>query len=334
MTVPSLSQVFSSDFAIGAAVNARTIRSHRDLVVEHFVSVTPENEMKFERLQPAEGLYTFEEADRIVMFAKEYGLRVRGHTLVWHNQTPDWVFEQDGRPADRQVVLARMRAHIETVVGRYRSAVYCWDVVNEAVADEGTELLRRSKWLELVGPDYVEQAFRYAHEADPDALLFYNDYNECNPEKREKIVRLLRLLLDRGVPVHGVGMQGHWDLEHPTADEIRSAIERYASLGLRVQITELDVSVYGWRDRDRDSWPAMPDPALLERQAARYEEIFRLFHEYRDVIDGVTFWGVADDATWLDHFPVPGRKNWPLPFDEAHRPKPAFFAMLRAVGQV
>jgi endo-1,4-beta-xylanase len=325
---PKLRELFREDWLVGAAVNRDTIVSHADLLDVHFNSVTPENEMKFASLHPAENVYAFDDADAIVRFARERGMNVRGHTLVWHNQTPDWVFSEDGdpdRPADRDTLLARMKAHIDTVVRRYRGDVYAWDVVNEAVADEGPDVLRDTKWLRIAGEAYIAKAFEYAHEADPDALLFYNDYNECQPAKREKIYGLVRSLLERGVPVHGIGMQAHWNLFTPAPDDIRAAIERYASLGVQVQITEMDVSVYGHEDRRTDL--REPTGEMLRLQEERYRQFFAVFREYRDVISGVTFWGVADDRTWLDHFPVRSRKNWPLLFDTRHRPKAAFRAV-------
>ncbi|MBO9600372.1 MAG: endo-1,4-beta-xylanase, partial [Cohnella sp.] len=234
-----LHEAFAHDFLIGAAVNATTISSQRSLLLEHFNSITAENEMKFERLHPEEDRYTFEAADRLAGFAREHGMRMRGHTLVWHNQTPAWVFQDaGGTTVSKERLLSRMKEHIDTVVSRYRNDIYCWDVVNEAIADEGPEPLRQSPWLEIAGPGFIDKAFEFAHEADPTAQLFYNDYNECFPEKRERIYSLVRGLLDRGVPIHGVGLQGHWNLYGPTLDTIRASIERYAELGLKLQLTE------------------------------------------------------------------------------------------------
>ncbi|WP_128660713.1 endo-1,4-beta-xylanase [Paenibacillus sp. 598K] len=323
-----LKNVFQGQFLVGAAVNPRTLVDQRDLLREHFNSVTAENEMKFERLQPEEGRYTFEHADRMMDFAKEYGIGVRGHTLVWHNQTPAWVFEDgSGGTIDREGLLARMKSHIDTVVGRYKGEIYAWDVVNEAVADSGPEVLRESPWLSIAGEDFIARAFEYAHAADPGALLFYNDYNESVPEKREKIYTLVKSLLDRDVPIHGVGLQAHWSLFHPDTDDIRRAIERYASLGLKLHITELDVSVFAHDDKRTDL--KEPSAEMMERQAERYGEFFGLFREYSEYITSVTFWGAADDYTWLDYFPVRSRKNWPFLFDAAHQPKPSFWKVVQ-----
>ncbi|AWB46206.1 1,4-beta-xylanase [Paenibacillus sp. CAA11] len=330
-TEPSLKELFSNQFLIGAAVNPVTIESQRELLTYHYNSITAENEMKFERLHPAEDTYTFEDADQIADFARQNGLKLRGHTLVWHNQTSAWMFEdQDGNRVDRSTLLERMRSHIHTVVGRYKQDIYAWDVVNEVIADEGDQLLRPSAWLEIAGPDFISKAFEFAHEADPEALLFYNDYNESHPHKRDKIYALVKSLLEQGVPIHGVGLQAHWNLYDPSLDDIRAAIEKYASLGLQLQLTELDMSVFAFNDRRTDL--LHPTEELLELQAARYEAIFGLLREYQEVISSVTFWGAADDYTWLNDFPVRGRKNWPFLFDEKHQPKPAFWRVAGGEG--
>lgn len=327
--IPKLREAYQEHFLIGAAVNPLTLETQRDLLAYHFNSVTAENEMKFERLQPAEGEYTFEQADQMVAFAQTNGMEIRGHTLVWHNQTPRWMFEgRDGTPVDRNTLLARMKAHIDTVVSRYKGSIYAWDVVNEAVSDKDGELLRPSPWLDIIGEDFIAKAFEYAHEADPDTFLFYNDYNESVPEKREKIYDLVKSLKEKDVPIHGIGLQAHWNLEFPTLDHIRQAIERYASLGLMLHITEMDVSVFQHDDKRTDL--KQPTEEMLHRQAERYGQMFQLFKEYRDCISSVTFWGAADDYTWLDHFPVKGRKNWPFPFDEEHRPKQAYWEIIQS----
>nr|P45703.1 RecName: Full=Endo-1,4-beta-xylanase; Short=Xylanase; AltName: Full=1,4-beta-D-xylan xylanohydrolase [Geobacillus stearothermophilus]BAA05668.1 endo-1,4-beta-xylanase [Geobacillus stearothermophilus] len=325
-SIPSLREVFANDFRIGAAVNPVTLEAQQSLLIRHVNSLTAENHMKFEHLQPEEGRFTFDIAIKSSTSPfSSHG--VRGHTLVWHNQTPSWVFQDSqGHFVGRDVLLERMKSHISTVVQRYKGKVYCWDVINEAVADEGSEWLRSSTWRQIIGDDFIQQAFLYAHEADPEALLFYNDYNECFPEKREKIYTLVKSLRDKGIPIHGIGMQAHWSLNRPTLDEIRAAIERYASLGVILHITELDISMFEFDDHRKDL--AAPTNEMVERQAERYEQIFSLFKEYRDVIQNVTFWGIADDHTWLDHFPVQGRKNWPLLFDEQHNPKPAFWRVV------
>ncbi|WP_138752625.1 endo-1,4-beta-xylanase [Paenibacillus sinopodophylli] len=324
---PRLYEALGSSFDIGAAVSPRTLLQSGEFIARHYNSLTAENEMKFVNLQPVEDHYTFEDADRIVAFAKTHGKKLRGHTLVWHNQTSDWLFkESDGRPVCREKLLDRLQSHIKTVVGRYKDAIYAWDVVNEVIADEGPELLRPSKWLDIAGPDFIAKAFEFAHAADPAAQLFYNDYNESNPHKRDKIYRLVKSLLEQGAPVHGVGLQAHWNVYSPSLDEIREAIEKYAMLGLRLQLTELDVSLFRHEDERTDL--TSPPEELLELQAKRYEAIFLLLKEYQVHIDAVTFWGADDNYTWLSNFPVRGRKNWPLLFDEQHQPKEAFWRVI------
>ncbi|WP_078553762.1 endo-1,4-beta-xylanase [Bacillus alkalicellulosilyticus] len=328
METMKLHEAFKDHFLIGAATNPWTLKKQSELLKNHFNSVTAENEMKFVSLQPSENEFTFDNADLMMSFAKENGMGVRGHTLVWHNQTPKWVFEkQDGSPIDRDALLMRMKSHIDTVMKRYKGEIYAWDVVNEAVSDKDDEILRPSKWLDIIGEDFISKAFEYAHEADPHALLFYNDYNESVPEKREKIYKLVKSLKEKDIPIHGVGLQAHWKLENPSLDLIRQAIERYAELGLKLHITELDVSVFEHEDNRTDL--KEPTTDMLERQAERYGELFQLLKEYSRDITSVTFWGAADDYTWLDNFPIRGRKNWPFPFDEHHKPKQSFYELIK-----
>lgn len=329
LVIPKLYEAFCQSFDIGAAVNTRTIQTQKELLAYHYNSITPENEMKFESLHPSEEMYTFERADEIASFAKAQGMKLRGHTLVWHNQTPDWMFQDSkGGTIDGETLLDRMKSHIDTVVKRYKDSIYAWDVVNEVIADEGAELLRQSKWLDIAGEGFIAKAFEYAHEADPKAVLFYNDYNESHPVKREKIYKLVKGLVDRGVPIHGVGLQAHWNIINPGLDDIRSAIERYASLGLQLQITEMDVSVFEHDDRRTDL--TEPTERMKELLTERYERFFMLFREYQQYISAVTFWGAADDYTWLDYFPVRTRKNWPLLFDEQQQPKEAFWRVVKS----
>ncbi|NLY88179.1 MAG: endo-1,4-beta-xylanase [Firmicutes bacterium] len=328
--IPSLWQAYAGYFPIGAAVRYQSLRSHGELLEKHFNSITAENEMKFATLQPGEGTFAFFRADEIVDFAKKNNMLVRGHTLVWHRQYPGWLFRDGAGKASAELVLERLETHINTVLPRYKGDVYCWDVVNEAVSDSMSEYLRRdSPWYQATGEAYIAEAFRIAHKADPEAKLFYNDYGATRSDKMEKICVLLEDLLAEGVPVHGMGMQGHWDIFGPTVKQIETAIRRYAALGLEVQITELDISLYHWADKRK----AITDPEeLAERlamQAEKYEEVFRVFREYRDVITGVTFWGVADDLPWTDQEPVRGRKDFPLLFAATeHRPKEAFWQIV------
>lgn len=322
MMTPSLWQRYKNLFPIGAAISPGALHTHRDLLVKHFNSLTCENHMKPVMIQPQEGKFAFETADSILDFAKENKMLMRGHTLVWHNQTPDWFFEDNGRAADRNLVLNRMKSHINTVVSHYKGSVYCWDVVNEAIDDKDDGYLRESKWLGSLGEGFIAEAFRAAHEADPDAALFYNDYNAVIPQKRDKIYRLLAGLKEKDVPVHGMGIQGHWNIYDTKAEDIRNAIEKYSSLGIDVQITELDVSCYHWNE---PSGLQSPTDEMMKLQEKKYGEIFEIFREYSDVISGITFWGPSDEVSWLNNFPVRGRKNWPLLFDTNQRPKGSFW---------
>jgi endo-1,4-beta-xylanase len=341
---PSLKNKYAEHFTIGAAVDRTAIDTHAALLKQHFNSVTAENEMKFESVEPTEGVFDHTAGDRLVAFAREYGMKVRGHTLVWHRQTPDWVFvDAAGAPASREVLLARLKKHIDNVVGHYKGSVYAWDVVNEAILDNGkfrtnqeTDPNQRSRWHGILGTDYIAKAFEYAHAADPEAKLYYNDYRLYVPAKRQAIHEMLKGLLASGVPVHGVGLQAHLAIApssdptnhgyHQTVAEEEAAIELFASLGLDVQITELDLSLYvpGVKYTP-DQYYTLETftPELKAKQAERYAAFFELFRKHADVISNVTFWGIADDNTWLSEFDS-GRKDFPLLFDVNHAPKPAF----------
>jgi endo-1,4-beta-xylanase len=282
--------------------------------------------MKFGAIHPHEKKYDFKKVDLLARFAQKNGMKLHGHTLVWHNQNPGWLFlDRNQQPVSRETLLKRMEEHINTVVGRYRNQVYCWDVVNEAVEDKTEGFLRETPWLEIIGPEYISKAFEYARRTDPNALLFYNDYNETVPEKCDKIYQLVKNLKEQGTPIDGIGLQGHWNIFKPSLGEIQRAIEKYASLGLKLQITELDVSMFLFEDRRTDL--IAPSPEMLGRQAEFLDGVFKIFREYREIFIGVTLWGVADDQTWLDYFPIK-RKNWPLLFDTQHQPKKAFWEIV------
>jgi endo-1,4-beta-xylanase len=333
-----LKDYYHDFFPVGVAVNLRSITGpDSTLILQQFNSVTPENAMKMGPIHPTEGRYNWREADAIVNFATTHNLRVRGHNLCWHEQTPAWLFkDSSGNPVTKEVLLKRLRDHITTVVNRYKGRIYAWDVVNEAVSDENsddtTKILRNSPWYSICGDEFIAKAFEYAHAADPQAQLFYNDYNTERPQKRERIYRLLKKLVASGVPITGVGIQGHWSVFEPSVPELRTAIDRFSSLGLKVQVTELDISIYHWekerRTRRTDESDAYT-PELQERQARQYKDIFSVFRNAKNVINGVTFWNVSDRHTWLDNYPVPGRKNYPLLFDTAGQPKKAWYEVVK-----
>ena len=281
MSMKSLFETYKNYFPIGAAVSQQTINSHKELLVKHFNSITAENDMKFSETHPQDGVYTFEKADNLAEFAKENNMLMRGHTLVWHAQTPDWVFAEGSKPVSKEVLLNRMYEHIQKVAGRYREKVYCWDVVNEAVEDASGGYLRKSIWKETIGDEYLAKAFEYAHEADPSAKLFYNDYNECDEEKSEKIVKLVKSLKD-SAPIHGLGLQGHWNIKTPSMDTIKRTLDKYAKLGLELQITEMDISLYEHEDKSVHNDNELK--AALEKQSEVYGSVFEIFRQYKDVI--------------------------------------------------
>jgi endo-1,4-beta-xylanase len=316
----SLKEVYEPYFKVGAAVNRRSVHSHGELLIKHFNSITCENEMKTGSLYGADGGFNPSGADEIYNFAVDNEMGVRGHTLIWHNQMPRFYYEEK----DRDRAFEHIKSHMKTMSERY-GGVYAWDAVNEAVEDKTDAYLRETWGRELFGEDYIAEMFRLAGGFFPDATLYYNDYNETSPRKREKIARLVRGMREQGVPVGGVGMQAHYNIYSPSHDEIKEAIELYAGLGVKVSITEMDVSLFAFGDSSQ-----LPDPAteLLEKQAAYYAECFKIFREYSEHIESVTLWGVADDMTWLDHFPVRARKNKPLLFDEEHNPKEAFLRVV------
>lgn len=331
---PGLKDYYKDYFPIGVAVNRHNIKGPEgDFILKEFNSITPENDMKMGPIHPRQDQYDFDAADSIVAFARANGLKVRGHNLCWHEQAPDWLFKDSRdktRPVSKDSLFARLRSHIQTVVGRYHQDIYAWDVVNEAISDDSTEFLRKSPWLDICGPGFIDSAFWYAHKADPRAELYYNDYNAVRPEKAKRIYKLLQGLKQRGVPITGVGIQAHWSIYQPTEAELRSALDLFKSLDLKIQITELDVSIFPWEKNKRGLLPGdsvVYKGALEEKQAAFYKMIFKVFRDYKDVLTSVTFWNVSDKDTWLNHYPVEGRKNYPLLFDSALNRKPAYQAV-------
>ncbi len=312
---------YASYFKIGAAVNTRTIETHKGLITTHFNCLTCENETKFISLQKQENEFDFTKADSVVRFARDHQMAMRGHTFTWHNQTPGWVFEH----TTKEQLLERLRHHMLIVGQRYEKDFYCWDVVNEAIEDKSDVFYRISPWLQIIGEDFMDYAFRFAKEILPNTELYYNDYNESMVSKRDKIIKAVKGMLDRGVPVDGVGLQCHWNIYGPKLDVIKRAFEEYAKLGLKLQVTELDISMFAFEDERKREKPSF---RMRKLQAKRYGEVFALFREYKEILDNVTLWGVADDFTWLDHFPVQDRKNWPLLFDEKHQPKEAFYRIM------
>jgi endo-1,4-beta-xylanase len=328
----ALKDLMPNGVAIGVAINQRQSdgadTAAVDIITKQFNQVTPENLLKFQSVHPAADRYTFDAQDRYVQFGVDRKMQVVGHTLVWHNQTGAWVFQgADGKPADRETLLARMRDHIHTVVGRYKGKIHGWDVVNEAIDEDGS--LRKTAWRDGIGDDYVAKAFEFARDADPNAELYYNDYNLEKPEKRAGVIKLVNDLKARGLRVDGIGNQAHWRLETPTIDAIEQALVDLHGTGLKVMYTELDINLLPSAVPGADPAAANPYANGLpdEKQqqlAARYADIFSLIVKHRSRVARVTFWGLSDADSWLNR----GRMNHPLLWDRQRQPKPAFRAVV------
>ena len=338
-----LKDLYKDDFLMGTAIGTRTLMQPDtemlDLITREFNQVTSENAMKWSSIHPKDDEWKFEEADKLVEFAEKNKMAVQGHVLVWHSQVPREIFTgPDGKQASKELLMKRMETHIHTVVDRYKGKVKSWDVVNEAITPE--DGFRKSKWLEICGPEFMEKAFQLAHEADPNCQLIYNDYNEEDPKRRDFIVELVKEYKKKGIPIHGIGLQGHLNLDSPDLKLWEQAIEAYASVGMRISVTELEVDVlpYDWgRSAEistnaaykeslnpyKDGLPKEIDDKLTKR----YEDIFRILLKHRDKVDRVTFWGTSDDQSWKNNFPMRGRTNYPLLFDRQHKPKNAYFAV-------
>ncbi|MDT0685020.1 endo-1,4-beta-xylanase [Autumnicola psychrophila] len=333
----TLKEAYKDKFYIGTALNAWQIRGRRpeeiQVVKENFNSIVAENIMKSARIQPKEGQFDFSLADEFVKFGEENDMHIHGHTLIWHSQTPDWFFVgEDGNTVSKEVLIERMKNHITTVVGRYKGRIHSWDVVNEAIEDDGS--FRESQFYKIIGEDFIELAFEFAHEADPDAHLYYNDYSMSNPRKRDGVVNMIKKLKDQDIFVYGIGMQGHISLG-ADLKEFEKSLEAFGKLG-KVVISELDLTVlpspwgdagaeisdnYEYEDK-MDPFPnGLPDE-VQEQLSKRYVEFFNLFLEHQEIITRVTLWGVNDGNSWKNNWPVRGRTDYPLLFDRENNAKP------------
>lgn len=345
----TLKDAYKGSFVVGAALNRSQIfeedAKSAALIKQQFNSISPENILKWALVHPQPDKYDFEASDKYVEFGQKNKMFIHGHTLVWHNQTPKWVFEDEkGQPVTREVLLKRLHDHIQTVVGRYKGKINSWDVVNEALNEDGT--LRQSQWLKIIGEDFIAQAFKFAHEADPKAELYYNDFSLENEPKRNGAVALIKKLKADGVPVNGVGLQGHDNLTWPTVEQQDATIAAFAALGVKVSITELDIDVLPRPQRQQNGsaevrtrfektpendpyTKGLPD-SVQQALATKYADLFKVFLKHRGTIERVTFWGVTDKESWLNTWPVPGRTSYPLLFDRDGKPKPAFEAVINA----
>ncbi len=335
----SLKQAYSKHFSIGTALSATQIEGKEpgtlELVKQQFNAVTAENVMKWEIIEPVEGQFNFAAADAMIEYAEANNINVIGHVLLWHEQTPAWVFQDaKGQPASKELVLSRLKNHINAVMGRYKGRIQGWDAVNEALNEDGT--LRQSNWYKALGQDYIATVFELAHQADPKAQLYYNDFNLFKPEKRDGVLKLVAALKAKNAPIYGIGEQGHYSLDYPTLQEVEDSIVAFKNTGLKVMITELDISVLPFPDPDNvgadislnmklkqefnpygDGFPK----AVSDQLTQKYLQFFELFLRHSDSIDRVTLWGVNDNQTWRNNWPMKGRTDYPLLFDRKNQPK-------------
>lgn len=341
----ALKDVFAHDFLIGAALSHDQFEGKDEkaaaIVRGQFDTITAENNMKWGPIHPEPGHYDFSHADAFVAFGEANHMVIIGHNLVWHQNTPAWVFQDEqGKPMTREALLERLHDHIRTVVGRYKGRIKGWDVVNEAIAMDGS--MRESPWFRIIGPDYVEKAFQFAHEADPAAELYYNDYSLEVPAKRKGALALIKRLQAAGVPVKAVGLQSHDRLDWPKIEEADATIREFAGLGIKVNITELDIDVLpatakpdveleqtDKNDPKLDPYrDGLPD-SVQQELARRYADLFRVYLKYPGTIERVTFWNVTDAESWLNRFPIKGRTNYPTLFGRDGKPKPAYDAVVK-----
>lgn len=351
LQVPQLDQRYKKSFNIGAAVEPYQLENgtmDSEVLKRHFNSVVAENQMKPMYIQPQEGVFNFEQADKIIDFAKENNMDVRYHTLIWHSQVPDWFFlDKDGnkmvdetdpekRAANKELLLERIETHVSTIVQRYSDDVTSWDVVNEAI-DDGNPAngkgLRESAWYQIAGTDYIKVAFETAKKyAGEDAKLYINDYNTEVPSKRDHLYNLVKDLLEQGVPIDGIGHQGHIQIGWPSIQDIEDSINLFAELGLDNQITELDVSLYGWPPRPAYKTYEEIEEERLQAQADRYDQLFKLYERLDDKISSVTFWGIADNHTWLndraEQFNDGVGVDAPFVFDKDYKVKRSYWEII------
>ncbi len=335
----TLKDVLGKYFTIGAAVTDDIVwgRSPEEarIVTENFNSIVAENSMKGENIHPYEDTFYWVDADRTVKFAEDHKLEMIGHCLVWHSQPPKWMFTYEkGDTVPRHVLIDRMYHHITTIVKRYKGRIKGWDVVNEAVNDDGT--MRETPYYKIIGPDYIELAFRFAHEADPDAELYINDYSTAKPQKRATICKIVRQLKANGCRVDGIGMQSHNGTDYPDLKEYEASIDSFAACGVKVMMTELDLNMLptpkdfsGAEISQNFKYEEKYNPYKngLDKEGEklfeqRYLDFFKIYYRHRHQISRVTFWGVTDTNSWLNDFPVEGRTNYSLPFDRNNKAKP------------
>ncbi len=321
-----LKDAYKKYFKIGVAVNMRNIATpeHIALIKKNFNSITAENDMKPQPTEPKEGEFNWTNADKIADFARNNGIKLRGHCLIWHNQTGKWMFYDDkNNLVSKEVLFERMKKHIHAIVNRYKDVIYCWDVVNEAMTDDdkAENPYRESLFYKIAGDEFIAKAFEYAHEADPKAVLYYNDYNAANPGKCDRIYNMVKKMQDAGVPITGIGMQGHYNIYEPSMENIDAAIKKYAKLVKRIQFTELDIRVNkemgGHLQFSREGVEISDSIKAMHEK--KYTDLFKVFRDNKKVIDCVTFWNLSDKDSWL------GARNYPLTIDSNYQPKQVYY---------
>ena len=347
----TLKDALDGKFYIGAALNEGQITGRNKEAVQvvetYFNSIVAENCMKSQNIHPEEGVYDFTLPDQFVELGERNGMFIIGHTLIWHSQLSEWfVKDENGNDVSPEVLKARMKEHITTIVSRYKGRIHGWDVVNEAILEDGS--YRQSKFYEILGEEFIPLAFQYAQEADPDAELYYNDYNEWYPGRRETVVRLIRTLKERGIRIDAIGMQGHFGMENPTLQEYEDAILAYTNEGVKVAITELDLSIlpsprrggvgaeistnFEYQNELNPYTEGVPDSMSLA-WSNRFMDFFKLFLKHSDNVSRVTMWGVSDGESWKNDFPVKGRTDYPLLFDRNYQPKPVIEMMIKEASK-
>ena len=338
--ISSLKDVYKKDFYIGTALSANQIEQKdakvNSLICKEFNAITAENIMKSMFIHPQKDKYDFALTDKFVAYGKKNKMYIHGHTLIWHSQLAPWM----AQIKDSTEMKAFMKDHITTIVSKYKGRIDSWDVVNEALNEDGT--LRKSVFLNTLGEQYLIDAFKLAAAADPKTDLYYNDYNNEEPAKREGTINLIKKIKAAGGKVDGVGIQAHWRLESPSLEEIEKSILAYSAIGVKVAFTELDITVLPnpWDLKGADvnqnfegsakmnPYPENLPDSVQEKLAQRYSDIFKLFLKHKDKISRVTFWGVYDGQSWLNDWPIKGRTNYPLLFDTQLKPKKAYNALI------
>lgn len=336
---PSLKNALKHKFLMGVALNANQISGmdakSLPVILQHFNSIVAENCMKSEVVQPNEGQFDFEKADQFVKFGEQHHMVIIGHTLIWHSQAPKWFFvDGKGLAVTKEVLIDRMKTHIFTVVKRYKGKVKGWDVVNEAFNDDGS--YRESPFYKIIGKDYIKYAFQFAHEADPKAELYYNDYSMAKEGRRNSVVRMVKELQSEGIKVSAIGMQGHLTMDFPAVEDFEKSIIAFAATGAKVMITEMDITIIPFPstkvsadvalrykyDAKMNPYPnGLPD-SVATTLHDRYASFFRLFLKHADKISRVTVWGLTDSDSWRNDWPIAGRTDYPLLFDRNYQPKP------------